>query len=201
MTKAYYLAGYPAGASASCASTLHAKPKIKARIEELRITLAENAQGLAARQLAKEVAKDKRMHIRNVEHRVAKQQDMWDRMQALIDARAADALVNGSAPGGETGLLARSLKAVGSGPNAMIVPQYEVDTGLIAEWRQLQELTARELGQRAENQNATTVNIALLMPNGTPAAADGVQHMPTAAAVTDGSVSASEAILDITTTR
>lgn len=50
-------------------------------------------------------------------------------------------------PGGETGLLVRKYKNLGSGDNARTVEEYEVDTGLLAELRAHEKQAAEELGQ------------------------------------------------------
>lgn len=49
--------------------------------------------------------------------------------------------------GGETGLILRTIKQIGSGPMATIVEEFGIDTGMIREIRALHEQAARELGQ------------------------------------------------------
>jgi hypothetical protein len=75
------------------------------------------------------------------------EQRYWD----LIDARAAD--LAGETKGGETGLLVRQYKQVGSGPDARLVTEYVADTGVTKELRALYDDTAKELGHRADNLN------------------------------------------------
>lgn len=58
-------------------------------------------------------------------------------------------------PGGETGLVIRQVRAVGSGRSTQIVEEYVVDAATIREIRALQEQAARELGQWIERQEQT----------------------------------------------
>jgi len=89
-----------------------------------------------------------------LEQRVAAQQDRWERLRQVIAARAADPTLR--APGAETGLLVRTYKALGRGEDFQVVEEYTVDTGLLGELRQLEQLTARELGQWVEKVAPTT---------------------------------------------
>jgi hypothetical protein len=59
------------------------------------------------------------------------------------------------APGGKTGLLVRGLKMIGSGPNAYEVEEFEVDTGLLKEFREHMKQASIELGQWSEKADHT----------------------------------------------
>lgn len=50
-------------------------------------------------------------------------------------------------PGGNTGLLVRTTKGIGSGDTFQIVDEYAVDTGLLRELREHEKQAAQELGQ------------------------------------------------------
>ncbi len=85
--------------------------------------------------------------IANRRNRVAALTDRWDRMQRVIEARAADLK---EVPGGDTGLLVRQLKSIGFGENNTVIEEYAVDTGLLRELRAHEEQAAKELGQWVE---------------------------------------------------
>jgi hypothetical protein len=51
-------------------------------------------------------------------------------------------------PGGDTGLLVKTLKSIGAGENAQVVAEYAVDTALLAEIRKHEDHVAVDLGQR-----------------------------------------------------
>jgi hypothetical protein len=72
----------------------------------------------------------------------------WGRMQAVIAERAADPTMD--APGANTGLLTRTQKQIGSGASAVMVEEYQVDTGLLKELREHEKQAAQELGQWSE---------------------------------------------------
>ena len=115
-----------------------AAPEFKARVQETvdAYRAAVRARGIAI-----------------VENRVAAQQDRWERMQALIQARAE---THRNAPGGETGLLVRQVKMIGSGPNAYEVEEYVFDAALTREIRELEKHTSQELGQWTEKKDLTS---------------------------------------------
>lgn len=131
--------------------------------------------------------------ITNKQNRVAILQDRHDRIQRLIEARAAD-MADG-VPGGDTGLLVREAKVVkvyevkaaapavdedgAPGPEGtpVVIPQkrvelvyeYTVDTALLREDRATLEQAAKELGQLTDKQEITgkdgapLVDLATLM--------------------------------------
>jgi hypothetical protein len=67
----------------------------------------------------------------------------------VIEARSTDESLAEFA-GGDTGLLVRQIKVVGTGPMAREVEEAAVDVGLIREIRALEEQAAKELGQWVE---------------------------------------------------
>jgi hypothetical protein len=130
-TQAYIDAGYPEQAARQCASRLLTKANVRARVTELQ-------ELFASRVIKREIAD------RN--SRVASLQDIWDRMHRVVEARAADESLR-VAPGGDTGLLVRQLKKIGTGRDAEIVEEFAVDTGLLKEMRAHAQQAAQELGQ------------------------------------------------------
>jgi cell pole-organizing protein PopZ len=78
--------------------------------------------------------------------RVQALQDRWQRMQAVIDARADDP-DNAAAAGGTTGLLVKQRRSIGSGEAAEIVDEFAVDTGLLKEMREHEKQAAQEMNQ------------------------------------------------------
>jgi DNA-binding XRE family transcriptional regulator len=96
-------------------------------------------QGLADR--------DFRLRSRNDRHR---------RLRALIEQRAKDPQFEGVA-GGNTGLLTVTYKmqSQGEGLGSAKVPEYAVDTGLLAEMLELEEHSAIDSGQWKEKDQTT----------------------------------------------
>jgi hypothetical protein len=82
--------------------------------------------------------------IANRQNRVDALQDRWERMRAVIEARAEE---HADVPGGKTGLLVRQIKSVGFGQNNQTVEEYAVDTALLKELRAHEQQAAQELGQ------------------------------------------------------
>jgi hypothetical protein len=98
-------------------------------------------------------AEIRRHGIAVIEQRVARVQDTWKRLQRVMAARAIE---HASVPGGDTGLLVRKYKTIGSGLLAKMVEEYEVDTGLLAELRAHEKQAAEELGQWIQKVDAVT---------------------------------------------
>ncbi len=78
--------------------------------------------------------------------RVQAMNDRWRKMKQVLRERAAAPEME-NVPGGKTGLLVRKVKCIGGGENAREVEEYEVDTGLLKEIRDLEKQVAQELGQ------------------------------------------------------
>lgn len=81
-----------------------------------------------------------------LESRLAALDRRWDALHRVIDERAHDpAMAN--VPGGTTGLVVRTVQAVGRGRAFRLVAVDRVDTGLLRELRAHERQAARELGQ------------------------------------------------------
>ena len=88
----------------------------------------------------------RRRAISAVERRVDRLNRDWLRLQKVIEARAACPDLR-TAPGGDTGLLCKTVKGVGTGADFTLVNEYAVDTGLLKELRDIEKQAASELGQ------------------------------------------------------
>jgi hypothetical protein len=73
----------------------------------------------------------------------------WLAMQEIIEARAADP-AHQRAPGGATGLLVRRQKMLGSGENAVLVEEFELDAAILKELREHERQAAIEVGDWVE---------------------------------------------------
>lgn len=91
--------------------------------------------------------------IAGLENRLGALQDRWERMKQLIEARAAE---HADIPGGQTGLLVRTIKRIGSGDNWERVELFALDTGLLKELREHEKQAAQELGQWLERKDLTS---------------------------------------------
>jgi len=134
---AYLKAGYRSKnrrVAGICAIQLLTKPNILNRLRELQ---EKTTQVFIATEIADRTI------------RVFALRDRWRRLQTVIEERAK-ALEMAGAPGGKTGLLCRRLKMIGSGKNAEVVEEYEVDPTLLREMRAHEEQAAKELGQWVE---------------------------------------------------
>jgi hypothetical protein len=82
--------------------------------------------------------------------------ERWRELQRVIAERAAAPEMQ-SVPGGKTGLLVRRVKVIGSGEGAREVEEYEVDTALLKELRELEKQAAVEAGQWSTKQEVRGV--------------------------------------------
>jgi hypothetical protein len=82
-------------------------------------------------------------------HRVGTLNEVVQDLLRLKDERAAASSRQG-VPGGESGLLVRTVKMVGSGPTAQLVEEWRIDDAFLRELREYNEQAARELGQWRE---------------------------------------------------
>lgn len=115
------------------------RPEFRARIQE-HVTAFREA--IRAKGIAERV------------NRVAALNDRWQRMQQVIEARAA--AMGSEVPGGETGLLVKQLKMIGKGDAAQVVEEYAVDVALLKELREHERQAAQELGQWTEKTDLTS---------------------------------------------
>lgn len=105
--------------------------------------------------LAKEMGdRSARYAIARKTRRILGLDDRRERMLKVIEERGADPSMQ-SVPGGQTGLLVRTVKSIGGGDNAREVTEYAVDTALLKELREVEKLAAQELGQLTEHVELT----------------------------------------------
>jgi len=114
-----------------------------------------------------------RLAIARKHRRVAALDDRVRRLKRVIAGRAGNA-AHRAAPGGDTGLLARKLKMIGSGENATVVEEFEVDGTLLRELREHEKQAAQELGQWVERKdlNVSEADIDALVEQELAGAAD-----------------------------
>lgn len=99
------------------------------------------------------------------ENRVSALNERWQLLKRVIAERAATYAGDGDdddppAPGAATGLLVRQVKSVGFGENNMVITEWVVDTGTLAEMRAIERQAAQEVGQwldRSENTHKVEV--------------------------------------------
>lgn len=115
------------------------RPDFQARVEAIRAEFRDHVRrrGIAVR-----------------ERRVAAYNRRWQAMHALIEARAADPEMEG-VPGGDTGLVVKEVKGIGSGDTFRQVDTYTFDAGLLKELRELERQAAEDLGQWTEKREVT----------------------------------------------
>jgi enoyl-[acyl-carrier-protein] reductase (NADH) len=78
-------------------------------------------------------------------------QDRWDKVRQAVESRAVgdyEAMMR-------TGIVCRRLRTVGSGVQAKVVEEYEIDTGAIEALNSIEKRAAVETGQEQENVNLT----------------------------------------------
>jgi hypothetical protein len=107
------------------------------------------------RQDAAILAKALRLPIAKKYRRLSVLNDLHEKALAVIDARQQEYADNPQAIGGQTGLIVKDIKAVGSGRDQEIVEVWGFDRSLVSEIRGLQEQAARETGDWSENVNLT----------------------------------------------
>lgn len=111
-----------------------AEPEFKAKVQEFAAEVADLTERFA---VASRVRR-----VKNLDGRV-------NRLKRIMAERAADDDM-ADVPGGKTGLLVRRIKSIGSGENAQVVNEYEVDAALLRELREHEKQAAIELGQWTE---------------------------------------------------
>lgn len=79
-------------------------------------------------------------------NRIAALNDRWHRLRQIIEERAASDEFK-DVPGMKTGTMVRSIKSVGGGEYMELVNEFKVDTGLLAEIRNIEHAAAEELAQ------------------------------------------------------
>lgn len=112
--------------------------------------------------------------VASKERRLFRLNDRWRRCQTVIDERSRAEEMQKVA-GGKTGLLCHTVKSIGSGADAQVVDEYEVDVGLLKEIREIEAQAAQELGQWDRVNRAPSAPVVLVV-------ASGVAPQPVAAA-------------------
>ena len=157
-TDAYISAGYESKspkATEVSARRLLRNASIANRITEVSSEIATIRKREFVRLVSREISER--------QNRIDALQDRWERLRAVITARAADPELR-KVPGGETGLLTitkyKAETYFGTDPKTgeqvrmtRLVPEYAVDTGLLHETRAHEEQAARECGQWVERQD------------------------------------------------
>lgn len=111
--------------------------------------------GAKVAELAREMGeRSARYAIARKTRRVLGLDDRRNRMLRVIEERSADPSMQ-AVPGGQTGLLVRTVKSIGGGDNAREVEEYAVDTALLKELREVEKQAAQELGQLTEHVELT----------------------------------------------
>jgi len=113
-------------------------PEFQARITEHVAALQERARADGLGRLDK---------------RKAAAEDRHRRMTLLIEARAEE--MAGEVAGGETGLLVRQYKSIGTGPNARQVTEYTFDAALVREMRETEKHIAQDTGDWSEKREVS----------------------------------------------
>jgi hypothetical protein len=90
-------------------------------------------------------------------HRVAVMDDIHRKLLTVIEKRATNPEIS-KAPGGETGLVTRTVRGIGRGDDYQVVEVFEVDTPLCREIREVHAQVAEELGQRVQKHEFTMLN-------------------------------------------
>lgn len=83
-----------------------------------------------------------------------------DKILKVIAERAEE---HAEIHGGDTGLLVKSTKSVGSGPAAEIIDEYAVDVAVLKELRELEKQAAIEAGQWTEKREHSAPDIESLL--------------------------------------
>ncbi len=102
----------------------------------------------------------RRRAIASAERRVDRLNRDWLKLQAVIEARAADPEL-ADVPGGNTGHIVHNVKGVGKGDDFQLIDLYEVDTGTLKELREIEKQAAQELGQWVEKSDMTSAGKTL----------------------------------------
>jgi hypothetical protein len=116
-------------------------------------------------------------------HRLETQQEVVDRLLALIEARAKAARDDpDAAPGAETGLMAKELKTLGSGELQQIIAEWKVDAPALRELRELLELAGKETSESGGGPAGPMVVVVQVPPTTVePVTIEVLGRRPTAA--------------------
>jgi hypothetical protein len=118
---------------------------------------------LGAEFIARVQAILKEIHEKLVARGIAEKQNRidalnrrWKLMDDVIRQRAEN--LSSVKGGGNTGLLVRQVKGIGSGEAFQMIEEYAVDTGLLKELREHEKQAAIELGEWSEKRELAGIN-------------------------------------------
>ena len=133
-TKAYTLAGYSERGAKQSAARLMNNTDVRSRVSELRREIESSYI---------------RLQITERDERLKAAQERWDGMREVIQARKTGDWSRAL----KTGLCVRKQRVIGTGKNAKIIEDYEVDTALLDALAGLEKQVAIETGQWSEKQD------------------------------------------------
>jgi Terminase small subunit len=136
--EAAILAGFSKKSASSQGSQLAKRLNIAKRIQFLQGQVAENTIHI--------VTKPSAFSLQSRIKRFEMYTEIHDRLWRIVKERAADPAME-KVPGGQSGFIVRTLKALGTGSNMKVVPEYTTDTALAKEIRAVAKQAAIELGQ------------------------------------------------------
>jgi len=132
--KAYTGAGYSERGAKQSAARLLANAGVRSRVSELR-------RQIESRYIC--------LQITERDERLKAAQERWDGMREVIQARKTGDWSRAL----KTGLCVRKQRVIGTGKNAKLIEEYEVDTGLLDTMAALEKQVAIETGQWTEKQD------------------------------------------------
>ena len=145
-------AGYSTHTAGTQGRRLKSDERIATRILAIKTEIVAQLQRSVAPPVL-QATQFVRQQVQERAYRLSIVQDVVDRLRSLMDARAAAFVESGEVcPGGETGLLARSIKMIGSGANAVQVTEYRLDGAVLSELRESLKQAAIESGDWEEKQ-------------------------------------------------
>jgi hypothetical protein len=133
-SKAYTSAGYSERGAKQSAARLLANADVRSRVSELRREIESSYIHL---------------QITERDERLKADQERWDGMREVIQARKTGDYTRAL----KTGLLVRRERVIGTGENAKVIEEYEVDTALLDAMSSLEKQVAIETGQWTEKQD------------------------------------------------
>ena len=133
-TQAYIAAGYSERGAKQSAARLLANADVRSRVAELRREIDTSF-----------------IHLKITERdeRLKAAQERWDGMREVIQARKTGDWSRAL----KTGLCVRKQRVIGTGKNAKVIEDYEVDTALLYALASLEKQAAIETGQWSEKQD------------------------------------------------
>jgi hypothetical protein len=138
---------------------------------EFRKYVARRAAELGALETRFAIGRKAR-RLRALQGRWEDQEARREALKAVIAARAAEPELR-ELPGGETGLVIRRQRVLGAGENAHVVDEYEVDTALLQELRQIDKAMLEHEVQAAKELGQWVEKVAPTGPDGEEAYDDG----------------------------